>query len=307
MMRILLVVAIGVLVAVFMMPSAMPPASAAIYQQGIFYVIYDEMGDAAIENAEDVNSNGVPDMVEDVATQLNAAREVFKDVFNYPDPLESPRFQGIKSIEIDIRDKEQITASASAFSNIRKKSKHNPAERALHIRIANTLNPHKSQAPTHEYFHLIQFGTTYFNNGWFSEGTAQWAQDAVSKIENYPDGENFSRNFEDEKAKEELFQTKYKAAKLFWYPLAVNMNDKIKIPDEIIEKYKYVDGSPVFQDDIIYGANVVREVLMTMKSKEDLAAAEFGDVKEWRKKGRRAETNNEIILDCVREVYNAKK
>ncbi|MBR3050340.1 MAG: hypothetical protein IKG61_02675, partial [Selenomonadaceae bacterium] len=40
-------------------------AGAAIYQQGVVYVIYDEAGDRAVTNKTDKNSNGVPDVVED--------------------------------------------------------------------------------------------------------------------------------------------------------------------------------------------------------------------------------------------------
>ena len=65
------------------------PASAAVYQQGVVYVIYDETGDKAVKNNADINSNGVPDVVEDIAIQVNAAREVFKDVI-FPTRL-SPR------------------------------------------------------------------------------------------------------------------------------------------------------------------------------------------------------------------------
>ena len=79
--------------------AVMSTASAEIYRQGVFYVIYDAEGSAAV-NKTDVNLNGVPDVVEDIATQLNAAREVFNGVFNFPDPLTSERFANVTSIEI---------------------------------------------------------------------------------------------------------------------------------------------------------------------------------------------------------------
>lgn len=279
------------------------PTSAAVYQQGIVYVIYEPEGDTAYKNPVDLNKNGVPDIVEDIATQINATRELFKDAFKFPDPLESPRFKNVPTIEVDIDSKTNMKVNGLAYSNIRKQSRHDPNVRALHVRIANTVDPRKNSTPAHEYFHLIQYGATYFSNRWFLEGMARWSQDAVTKQKKYPDGRNVSWTLKNKLSEAQIFQGKYNVAGLLWYPLAVDLKDKAKVPKALRNKYKYVDGSDVFQDDIVYGANVMREVLETMKAKEEFAGAEFGGLKNWRSKGRRADQNNKIILDCVREVY----
>ncbi len=278
------------------------PASAAIYQQGIVYVIYE---DNVIKNKADVNSNDVPDIVEDVATQVNAAREAFA-AFNFPDPLQSERYKNVTSIEIDIEDKAIMKNNGIAYGSARK-SKHNSGERALHIKVANTVDPHKNPTPTHEYFHLVQYGTTYFKNGWFLEGTAIWSQDAVSKVQNYPDGKDIPSQLNSKAKEQEIVKSKSGSVHVFWSPLTVNLQDKATIPDELLKKYRYTDGSEVFHDNVIYGPNVIREVLLTMKRKEEVAAIPFGGIKEWRKNGRRDERNNSVIMDCVREVYNSKK
>ncbi|MBD3878067.1 MAG: hypothetical protein SR1Q5_00050 [Quinella sp. 1Q5] len=304
-MRILFTAAAFTLAIAFVL-SAMPTGNAAVYQQGIVYVIYEEEGDAAPIDNTDLNINGVPDVVEDVATQVNAARELFKDVFKFPDPLESERFKDVTSIEIDIESKQIMGRwNGNSSQRVRKQSKHDPNERALHFRVANTVNPRKNSTPAHEYFHLLQYGVTYFRNNWFKEGTARWAQDSVRKIK-YPDGKNVPSMLEDKMFEEKLFQGSYDMAEQFWYPLVVNMNDKAKIPDSLVTKYRYVNGSPVFQDDTIYGPNVIREVILVMKSKEPLAAAEYGTLKQWRKKGQQDERNNKFILASVREVYYGK-
>ena len=281
-------------------------ADAAIYRQGIIYVIYDESGERSLTNKTDANSNGVPDVVEDIATQVNAAREVFNDLFDYPDPLQSARFKNVTSIEIDIDARDAMNKfNGLAFSTVRKKSAHDPNARALHFKVANTINPHTSSTPAHEYFHLIQYGATYFRNAWYLEGMARWSQDSVAKI-NYPDGADIHFKLKSKSAKEKIFNGKYEMADFLWYPLAVNMRDKVTLPAELVAKYKYVDGAPVFQDNIIFGAHVMLKVLHALKVKENLAAEKFGGVKEWRKTGQRAEVNNEIILDCVKEVYHGK-
>lgn len=285
----------------------MPSVNAEVYQQGIVYVIYNEEEEDTVE-ATDINSNGVPDMVEDIATQLNATRELFKDVFKFPDPLESERYKGVTSIEVDIKSKATIGKyNGNSARRIRKQAKHNPNEQAIHFRVANTVEPHKNPTATHEYFHLLQYGATYFRNDWFKEGMARWAQDAVQEIKEYPNGKNIPMMLNDKRAEEKIFKGSYSMAEQFWYPLAVNMNDKVRIPDRLIKKYRYVDGSPVFQDDVIYGPNVMCEVLIKMKSKEELAAEEFGGLTKWREKGQRDERNNKFIMESVREVYRSKK
>lgn len=287
------------LLAVALAFAMIQPASAAFYQQGVIYVLYE---DKDITNKADINSNGVPDSVEDIATQVNAAREVFL-AFDFPDPLQSERYKNVTSIEIDIEVMEGIGV---AFSGARKNFKNSPKERAIHFKVSSKVDPRKKQTPTHEYFHLIQYGATYFRNGWFLEGMARWSQDAVAKTK-YPDGKNISATLKSKAAQEEIFKVKYDAAGKLWYPLAVNMRDKATIPDRLIKKYKYVDGSPVFQDNIIYGANVMREIILTMKTKEAGAAAQFGGIKKWRKEGQRDEQNNPFIMESVREVYNSKR
>lgn len=275
------------------------PASAAVYQQGVIYVIYEGKD---ITNKADINSNGVPDIVEDIATQINAAREVFL-AFDFPDPLQSERYPNVTSIEVDM---EAAAKGGTSFSGVRKNSKHNPNERALHISIGSIVNPHKGETPAHEYFHLIQYGATYFRNGWFLEGMARWSQDSVANT-NYPKSKNVSATLKSKSEQEKIFKIKYNAAEKLWYPLAMGMNDKATISDKIISKYKYVDGSPVFKDNIFYGANVMRKVILTMKTKEAIAAEQFGGIKKWRKEGQRDEQNNPFIMESVREVYNSKR
>ena len=198
-----------------------------------------------------------------------------------------------------------------AYSKILKKSAHNPNEQTLCIKIANTINPHASSTPTHEYFHLVQYASTYFRNKWYLEGMARWSQDAVIKIKRYPSDWDVPVRLKSKFSERQIFHGSYNMAEFLWYPLAVKMKDKDKIPDKLIRKYKYrkykyADGSSVFQDDVIYGANVMLKVLRLMKTKEALAAANFDNVNDWQKSGQRDERNNEIILNCVREVYHEK-
>ena len=275
-------------------------ANAAIYNQGVVYVIYDEAGANAVTDKTDKNSNGVPDVIEDIATQINAAREVFI-AFNYPDPLNCERFKNVASIEVYIEAAETLKLNGMASATVRKKSVHNPDERALQLKIANVTNPRTNSTPTHEYFHLVQYSATYFRNAWFLEGMARWSQDAADKI-NYPSALDLNFKLKSNFAEKKIFRGKYDMAEFLWYPLAVSKKDKAKISAALIKKYKYVDGSPVFHDNIFCGAHVMLKVLNALKTKEELAAAQFGGIETWRKSGQRADSNNKIILDCVKGV-----
>ena len=282
-------------------------ANAEIYQQGVIYVIYDVEGARAVKNKADINSNGVPDVIEDIATQINAAREVFNGVFDFPDPLNCEHFKKVTSIEIDIESKAAMKQfDGLAYDRIRKKSKHNPNERVLYLKIANTTDPHKNSTAAHEYFHLVQYAANYFRNHWYLEGMARWSQDVVEKIEHYPSGWDLSVTLKSSFSEKQIYHGKYNIADFLWYPLAVRMKDKTKIPGKLTRKYKYVDGSPVFHDNIFYGPNIMLKILHIMKSKEKIAAAQFGGFEKWIKEGRAAEQNNKIILNCVREVYHEK-
>ncbi|MBQ9479907.1 MAG: hypothetical protein IJU71_10175 [Selenomonadaceae bacterium] len=298
---------LSALMATALMIGSMTSVRAEIYQQGIVYVNYEREGEAAVI-ATDVDNNGVPDVVEDIATQINAARAVFHDEFGFPDPLGSARYKNVKTIEVDICAKKDMNnKNGLAFSGVRKKSKHNPNESALHIKIASTVDPHKNSTPTHEYFHLIQYGATYFRNGWYLEGMARWSQDAVQEIKKYPTDKNLSWTLKDKASEAKIFAGKYGVAKLLWYPLSVDLKDKQKISSKLIKKYRYVDGAAVFKDNVFYGPNVMKRVLASMKSVEDEAANEFGGRKKWIKDGVRNAQNNKYILKCVRDIYNERK
>ena len=181
-----------------------------------------------------------------------------------------------------------------------------PVSRVMMLSVQRKADNRKPFFIVHEYFHLVQYGATYFRNGWFLEGMATWAEDSVSEIKKYPNDLAIPLKLRSKTYENQIFEKKYSTAKTLWFPIAISKKDKAKIPASLIKKYKYVDGTPVFHDDVIYGANVMRDIIHKMKDKEEVAAANFGGFENWRKKGQRDEQNNEIIMDCVREVYYSR-
>ena len=293
------------MIALMLMLVSCSSADAEIYRQGAVHVIYERAGETAV-NPTDLNLNGVPDAIEDIATQLNAARELFHDVCGLPDPLGSERYKNATVIEVDIDLKSRMGHNGLAYSG-KRKSADDPNVTALHVRIASSVDAHKNPTAAHEYFHLIQYGATYFRNGWYLEGMARWSQDSVQAIKKYPTVRSVKATLDNKASVAEILKAKYKTADLLWYPLALECKDKLKIPRRLLNKYRYVDGAPVFEDNIIYGANVMKRVLSVMHSQEDRAAEAFGGRKKWRNDGVRSDKNNEIILECVRAVLDERR
>ena len=51
------------------------------YVRGVFSITYQTQGENAV-SIEDSNHNGIPDRVEDLATQMEAARALYQDVLH---------------------------------------------------------------------------------------------------------------------------------------------------------------------------------------------------------------------------------
>ncbi len=291
-----------ILLALMFLFASIAPGEAEVHQQGVVYVVFERTGENAVK-ADDVNQNSVPDVVEDIAIQINAAREVFHDVCGFPDPFKSPRYPNIGTIEVHVLAKANMGNSNGLAYSGKWTSKDGSGKRALHIKVAAVVDPRKNSTPAPEYFHLIQYGATYFRNSWYLEGMARWSQDSIHAVKKYPTVKSMYMTLNSRLSKAAIFSERYKAANLLWYPLAVECKDKTEIPSSVMKKYRYADGTPVFQDDIFYGANVMNKVLAAMHEKEAVAAAGYADQKTWRKDGVRSDENNELILECVREVY----
>lgn len=264
------------------------------YERGIFHITFQIDGDNAVPIKDD-NDNSIPDRIEDIATQLSAARELFHDILHFPDPLISDRYRGkARGIEVIVKSRQSMGRNGGAFSKVTA-SRFDRRVLTLKIHVANTVDPRNNATPEHEYFHLIQYGNSYFMNGWYLEGTARWSQDAISRVT--------SRRKPDEVG---LFDSSYDAAKKYWDPMAASAGS-VLIPKKLMRKYRYVDKSPVFKDNLINGPEAIRNLLHCLHEIEPEAVRLFGgNVQNWRKNGQRSKTNNELIFQCARKCQKKR-
>ncbi|MBO4301198.1 MAG: hypothetical protein J5861_06305, partial [Desulfovibrio sp.] len=140
------------------------------YDKGKFRIVYYTDGVDGVSTV-DSNSNAVPDRVEDIATQLVAAREAFISL-GFPDPLQSKRYIGTRGVMVILRARSSMhDLHGRAFSKATGSQQF--LGKWLKIHISTDTNPSQNPTPAHEYFHLIQYGQSRFMNGWYLEGMAR--------------------------------------------------------------------------------------------------------------------------------------
>lgn len=264
-----------------------------VYEQGVFRLVYTVQGEDCVV-LDDENANGIPDQVENVGIQLAAAREVLHSFLDFPDPLHSERYAHVEGVIVWLRSREKMKGNHGLAFSVASRSRHFPGK-WLKLQISTDTDPRRNPSPAHEYFHLVQYGQSNFKNSWYLEGMARWSEDLVKRVpvvkkQSLPG--------------EALWDAKYRASDMLWQPLAGMCGKKTALPQAVLAKYRYSDGSPVFHDAWISGPQVMRDVLFCLHRKEKEAAASF-DLEEWRKKEQRNPANNPLIFACVQEVQSS--
>lgn len=266
---------------------------------------YHTDGVHAVEPA-DSNANGVPDVIEDIMTQVLAARSMFVEVLGFPDPLKTERFKTASFIDIHLRSKDVLKMNGVAFDELQRYRKQGDPGGTLSIgfNVATTVRAPANLTPAHEFFHLIQYSTTYFKNRWFLEGTARWSERALGEgdlglakimpVWPLPSDQ-----------RSELFGMAYEASEHLWNPLAKRLDVDGEIPNGLalqrLKNMKYVDGSPVLKDLRLRGWKFVRDVLQELAKMDDIAFSHLG-YDRWSEDNQRSPKNDEPMLRAVEAV-----
>ena len=96
--------------------------SPKVHQAGDVRIHYDVRGEHAVDLA-DANGNGVPDQVEDVLTQVLAARMVFVEVLGFPEPMKTERFRAASFIDIHLRSRDVLKMNGVAYDELQRYKK----------------------------------------------------------------------------------------------------------------------------------------------------------------------------------------
>jgi hypothetical protein len=279
------------------------------YILGRIRILYAKEGLNAVSPA-DIDQNGVPDQVKNVAKQLWAAHHLFCERLEFPDPFESERYKRLTCIQVSIRHRDEIGGGNGVAyeraQRARRIPEGKPDDQALVMAIASQLDPIKNGTPAHELFHLIQYGATYFKKGWYLEGQARWsehalAKDGIGEVKYSPNGP-WPQKLEHLKL---LVEMKYDAEFVLWNPIAARSDRDGLLTDELLGKeltaLRYSDGSPVVADRSLYGAAIMRDILIELGKQDDVAFKEL-QYDRWSEANETSEQNNPYIYKAIMDV-----
>lgn len=283
------------------------------YNLDFVRVFYDKKGKNAVLPL-DVDQNGIPDQVEDIATQVWLTYLLFCKTLDFPDPFKSPRYKKLKYIEVSVLHKKYLkNSNGLAFDELMdsRGRSDKKGEKAIRMNISKSIYPMHNLTPSHEMFHLIQNGVTYFKNRWFTEGMARWSESGLGSENKEKNGNTYADFLRNEETnKQQLFKLSYTATEFFWNLIA-NLDkqnvsvDRIKKIEQL-KLFRYKNGQAVFADKQIPGAAIMREILLQLGSQDDIAFREL-KYQQWSERNQRSDNNNDFIYRAIKKVVKKYK
>ena len=178
--------------------------------------------------------------------------------------------------------------------------------RTLCFDISTSVNASSNHTPTHEYFHLIQNGATFFKTRWYTEGMARWSEHAISK-----DGLGEMRYEakaiwpQTEANQAELFKMTYDSEFFIWNPLCKldDRSGRFSRDDvsDVVQKLKYANGDRVLKDYKLNAPEFVRDVLAELGKMDDVAFEELG-YEKWSEDNQKSTGNSPYIYQTIMDV-----
>ncbi|WP_233859382.1 hypothetical protein [Paraburkholderia sp. HD33-4] len=237
-------------------------------------VFYTRSGDHQIVDQTDANSDGVPDYVENVARQADAARKAF-NLLGFRDPLESARYRAASYIDINLGN---IAGNGLAYSEPASYSAVPQRDGACSIRIdiSSRLDkfPGSWSVVSHEFFHLYQYGYMGFKRSWLLEPTANWAERVVrTGTLNPAPGAAKPLPASMAEMQSQVFTQSYPYD--FWSRLASFMDeadDLMHLPTDL--RYAtYTDGTSIFKDGYVRGFAFLSTVLQSLEAESTVVSS----------------------------------
>jgi hypothetical protein len=274
-----------------------------IHVRDEFRIVYAAAGPHALADLRDLNANGIPDKVEDVATQLVAGRRLFSEVMGLAAPLRQPRYAQATAIDVFMLKMEKGNGLAyDEVMNYRLAFDSAAGRCALRIDLLNSRS-NRNPTPVHELFHLYQYGYTMFKPRWFLEGTARWAEHALRPGSGPQDALPLSP----QALQAQLFGTTYAASKV-WNRLAFLLDPvgRLRLPPGM-ESLAYVDGTRVIHDDELHGAAFMKALLESLASLDrDVGARQGWPAYQWKEADQRSARHDAQIFKKVQDVVRVE-
>jgi len=281
------------------------------YDRGRIRVFYQTEGPNAVL-PRDENGNQIPDQVEDAALQVEAMHKLMVDALGFPDPFKSKRFSPAKRVEIFFVGRDKMKRSTGiAFDELQQAKDEPKGVKSIRFRVAADIEPHRNATPAHEYFHLIQYGNSYFKNSWYAEGTARWAEGLLGKVPRGTPGETILVWPLTPEDVETLNTLSYAAGTRFFLPLLHHFNkedDHLPANDAVheVEQMRYVNGAPVLRAHRLVGWPLMKRWFERLNRMDEVAFRELG-YDRWSEANQFSKANTPYLLRALEEVLNGLK
>ncbi len=272
------------------------------------------------QSRADDNSNGVPDYIENIARQANAARQAFIHL-GFPDPLSHRRYAPVRFIDINILNMAyngRAYDSALYYPDAPSRGE----ECTLRIDISAELETRWIGPPDrrmqaeftkhwfvvgHEMFHLFQYGLTQFKRAWINEPTAKWAEYVMRPRGFYPlDAPEHGLPRSSDELRASVIDVPVKAsANRFWSKLIVLIDatsGEMSLPEHL-RFQTYTDGEPVFKDNALRGAPFILAVFKALAREDGVVSRTRGlDPLRWPEKTQTSSDHDALALSVIQQV-----
>ena len=277
---------------------------------------YTLTGPHALLHLADVNTNSIPDIVEDAVLHAVVVRKLFASL-GFRDPVESPRFRSANVLDLDFLNMptaypDNATSNALSFSSVTRVSGVAIREEKCGLNVAfNTAQPEihdfiRGFLIPHELFHHQQYAYTMFRVGWFLEGMASWSEWSIVK-DGPPTNDRWNTPLPATYAELNslLFSSNgsYDGRK-FWGRLAYLTHPLgIFFLPCWVSTANFENNATVVRDDVWRGFTVMKTILQALEAEADVASLELGLVRyQWPLTDQRDVAHNHRIVRAVQRV-----
>ena len=275
------------------------------YIKDEFRIFYNLSGESALtsEEADDSNTNGVPDKIENIALQLVAARRMYVEVFKLRHPFQSLRYAGkVKIFDVHVTTLSVNGSAGDEIVNYHRRSDPPGGYNVLSMDISKRI-PTTNLTPAHELFHQFQNGYTRFKNHWFTEGTAAWAEYAFNKLTGA--ARSLPMTERDKATLLNLAPSSAYTARTFWNAL-VKGNDKVDnfyLSGDLANARYIGSGEFIIQDQRLYGFEFMKILFEELDAADNRVSGREGlDPLNWEEHRQKSTVNNEEIWNAIVKV-----
>lgn len=236
--------------------------------RGTFQIHYATSGAQKLGSLHDSDKNGIPDVIDDLILQLQAAEQLYSGSLGLTPPLRQPRYSKANHINVFVVSIKK--GNGLAFDEViddRKEKDGFGVGCAIRMYVSRDLKPSRNVTPAHELFHLYQYGYAMFKRSWYLEGLARLLEDPFVGERRRGQAAQSSAPIECH----DVFSESYSASR-FWRRRSESLSlEAIDIPNDLLS-LRYVDGTPVFKEPRINSGRFASLVLKSLQRASARAA-----------------------------------